>query len=276
MPIVWRVPANERHDLAQLEQVQVFPPLAEDSVPLGQVISGVELVWENPRIWRRERQRTITVQADPQGMQAYELQALVQPRIEAIPLPPGYSFEWGGEYEGSVDGQTSVNANVPIGIVITIIILVALFNGTRQPLIIFLTVPLCIVGVTAGLLLTNQPFGFMALLGVLSLQGMLIKNGIVLVDQIQSGIRDGLDRFDAVVQGAVGRLVSISVGAMTTALGLAPLLFDTFFQAMAVAIMSGLLFGTILTLIVLPILYTIAFRIRPPRPGGASSEPSVS
>ena len=159
---------------------------------------------------------------------------------------------------------------VPISMIITLIVLVALFNGLRQPVIIYMTVPLCIVGVTAGLLLTDQPFGFMALLGVLSLQGMLIKNGIVLVDQIETGIRDGLEPFEAVVQGSVGRLVSIVIGATTTALGLIPLLFDTFFKAMAVSIMSGLMFGTILTLIVLPILYTLAFRIKPPRQKASS------
>ena len=274
LPIVWRVPASERHDIGQLEQVLVYPSrgggLGDAGVPLGQVISGIEHVWEQPLIWRRDRQRTITVQADPQGMEAYELQSRVQAAIEAIPLPPGYGFEWGGEYEGSVDGQTNVNAMVPISMIITLIVLVALFNGLRQPVIIYMTVPLCIVGVTAGLLLTDQPFGFMALLGVLSLQGMLIKNGIVLVDQIETGIRDGLEPFEAVVQGSVGRLVSIVIGATTTALGLIPLLFDTFFKAMAVSIMSGLMFGTILTLIVLPILYTLAFRIKPPRQKASS------
>ena len=267
LPIVWRVPEEERHDVGRLEQVEVFSGFAENGVPLAQVISGIDHVWEQPVIWRRDRQRTITVQAEPQGMEAYELQATVQAAVEAIPLPPGYSFEWGGEYEGSVDGQTNVNANVPVGMIITVIVLVALFNGLRQPLIIFLTVPLCIVGVTAGLLLTDQPFGFMALLGVLSLQGMLIKNGIVLVDQIESGIREGLEPYEAVVQGSVGRLISITVGAMTTALGLIPLLFDTLFRAMAVSIMGGLLFGTVLTLIVLPVLYTLAFRIATRRRG---------
>ena len=266
LPIVWRVPEGERHDAGRLEEVQVFASFMEDSVPLAQVVSGIDHVWEQPLIWRRDRQRTITVQADPQGMEAYQLQARVQDAIEAIPLPPGYSFEWGGEFEASVDGQTNVNAQVPVSMIITVIILVALFNGLRQPIIIFMTVPLCIVGITAGLLLTDEPFGFMALLGALSLQGMLIKNGIVLVDQIESGIRQGLDPFDAVVQGSVGRLISITVGALTTALGLIPLLFDTMFRAMAVSIMGGLLFGTVLTLIVLPILYTLAFRIRPPRP----------
>ena len=273
LPIIWRVPESERHDVGRLEQILVFSDFADESVPLGQVVSGIDYVWEQPLIWRRDRQRTITVQADPQGLEAYELQARVQAAIEAIPLPPGYGFEWGGEHEGSVDGQTNVNAMVPIGVIITVIILVALFNGVRQPIIIFLTVPLCIVGVTAGLLLTDQPFGFMALLGLLSLQGMLIKNGIVLVDQVEAGVRQGMAPFDAVVQGSVGRLISITVGALTTALGLIPLLFDTLFRAMAVSIMGGLLFGTVLTLIVLPILYTLVFRIKPPL--GAPAQSSV-
>ena len=263
LPIVWRVPEAERHDVAALPDISVRSMAATSGVPMAQVVSDMALGWEWPLIWRRDRQRTVTVQADPQGMEAYELQARVQDAIEAISLPPGYRFEWGGEYEASVDGQANVNAKVPIGMILTLIVLVALFNGLRQPLIIFLTVPLCIVGVTVGLLLTGAPFGFMALLGVLSLQGMLIKNGIVLVDQVEANMRAGLDRFEAVIEGAVSRLVSITVGALTTALGLIPLLFDTFFKAMAVAIMGGLLFGTVLTLIVLPIFYTIAFRIGP-------------
>ena len=263
LPIVWRVPDSERGDVLQLDQLPVYSAFAPAGVPLGQVVSGFAYVAEQPLIWRRDRQRTMTVQADPQGVEAYELQAQVQAAIEAIELPDGYRFEWGGEYEGSVDGQTNVNAMVPIGMILTVIILVALFNGLRQPLIIFATVPLCIVGVTAGLLVTAQPFGFMALLGVLSLQGMLIKNGIVLVDQIEAGIKDGLDRHGAVIQGAVGRLVSIVVGALTTALGLIPLLFDPFFGPMAISIMGGLMFGTVLTLIVLPVLYTVVFRVKP-------------
>ena len=279
LPIVWRLPAEERHDAARLDQVQVYSRYTEGGVPLGQVVTAIETVWEQPLIWRRDRQRTVTVQADPQGMEAYELQARVQAAIEAIPLPEGYAFEWGGEYEASVDGQANVNAKVPIGMIITLIILVALFNGLRQPIIIFLTVPLCIVGVTPGLLLTGEPFGFMALLGVLSLQGMLIKNGIVLVDQVEHGLRDGVGEtpLDAVIMGSVGRLVSITVGALTTAFGLIPLLFDTFFRAMAVSIMGGLVFGTVLTLIVLPILYTFAFRIRtrPVRAAMADSPPSA-
>lgn len=273
LPIVWRVPAAERGDVLQFDQLPVFSAFAPEGVPLGQVVRGFEYVTEQPLIWRRDRERTITVQADPQGIEAYELQARVQAAIEAIELPLGYTFEWGGEYEGSVDGSVNVNAMVPVGMIITVVILVALFDGIRQPLIIFATVPLCIVGVTAGLLLTSQPFGFMALLGVLSLQGMLIKNGIVLVDQIEVGRRQGLARDDAVIQGAVGRLVPITVGALTTALGLIPLLADTFFSAMAVAIMSGLLFGTVLTLVVLPVLYTLVFR-RDGRPSARrSTEP---
>jgi multidrug efflux pump subunit AcrB len=136
----------------------------------------------------------------------------------------------------------------------------------RQPLIIWLTVPLSIIGVTIGLLLFKQPFGFMALLGLLSLSGMLIKNAIVLIDQIDTEIKSGKDRYQSVVDSGVSRLNPVMMAAATTILGMIPLLQDAFFVSMAVTIMFGLLVATVLTLVVVPVLYTIFFKI--PNPSG--------
>ncbi|HKQ33160.1 MAG TPA: efflux RND transporter permease subunit, partial [Thermodesulfobacteriota bacterium] len=154
--------------------------------------------------------------------------------------------------------------SIPVFFGMMVLIVVFLFNAVRQPLIIWLTVPLSIIGVTAGLLLFKQPFGFMALLGLLSLSGMLIKNAIVLIDQIDLEIRSGKDRYQSVVDSGVSRLNPVMMAAATTILGMIPLLQDAFFVSMAVTIMFGLLVATVLTLVVVPVLYTIFFKIPNP------------
>ena len=143
-----------------------------------------------------------------------------------------------------------------------VLIIVLLFNSIKKMLVIWLTVPLAIIGVTVGLLMLNQPFGFMALLGLLSLAGMLIKNAVVLIDEIDNQLAGGKPAFQAVVDSGVSRLIPVSMAASTTILGMLPLLQDAFFIAMAVTIMFGLGFATLLTLIVVPVLYTIFFRIK--------------
>ena len=142
-----------------------------------------------------------------------------------------------------------------------VLVVILLFNAVRQPLIIWLTVPLSVIGVTIGLLVFKQPFGFMALLGLLSLSGMLIKNAIVLINQIDLEISEGKERFLAVVDSGVSRLRPVAMAALTTILGMIPLVQDAFFVSMAVTIMCGLAFATLLTLIFVPVLYTIFFGI---------------
>jgi multidrug efflux pump subunit AcrB len=182
---------------------------------------------------------------------------------DIIPLKdkPGYFIAWSGEAEDSSDATTQLMASIRIYFGLMILAVIFLFNAFRQPLIIWLTVPLSIIGVTAGLLLFNQPFGFMALLGLMSLSGMLIKNAIVLVDQIDTEIKEGRDRLLAVIDSGVSRMRPVSMAALTTIMGMIPLLQDDFFVAMAVTIMFGLGFATLLTLIVVPVLYTVFFNI---------------
>ena len=143
-----------------------------------------------------------------------------------------------------------------------ILLVIFLFNSIKKTLIIWLTVPLAIIGVTAGLLMFSQPFGFMALLGLMSLSGMLIKNAIVLIDQIDLEMASGKQPFQAVLDSGVSRLIPVSMAALTTILGMLPLLQDAFFIAMAVTIMFGLGFATVLTLIVVPVLYAIFFKVK--------------
>ncbi|MEM7437171.1 MAG: efflux RND transporter permease subunit, partial [Myxococcota bacterium] len=186
--------------------------------------------------------------------------ARLKPQVEAIDYPPGYHVEWGGEYESTNDAQAALFEPIPIFVGIMVLIVISLFNAIRQPLVIWLTVPLAIIGVTVGLLLTDQPFGFMALLGFLSLSGMLIKNAIVLVDQIDLEIREGKPTYTAILDSGVSRLRPVAMAAATTILGMIPLFSDAFYIAMAVTIVGGLAVATVLTMIVVPVFYAILFK----------------
>jgi multidrug efflux pump subunit AcrB len=186
------------------------------------------------------------------------------PKIEAIELPNGYSLEWGGEYEGARDAQDSLGAGLPLGFLIMIIISILLFGSVREPLIIWTIVPMAVCGVVAGLLIADLPFGFMSLLGFLSLFGMLIKNAIVLLEEIDIQIDLGGDKFEAIVTACLSRLRPVALAAITTILGMLPLLTDAFFADMAVTIMGGLAFATVLTMIAVPVLYCLFYKIKHP------------
>lgn len=262
LPIVTRPPADERLNVSSINNMQIWSPILQGTVPIEQIVNGFNTVWEDQLVRRQNRKRTITASCDPSTMNANDLFNVLRPQIEAITLPTGYELEWGGEYEDATDAQAALGKQLPKGFFAMIIVVILLFNALKQPIIIWLTVPLAIIGVTAGLLGTGQPFGFMALLGLLSLVGMLIKNAIVLINQIDLEIREGKDRFNAVVDSAVARARPVSLAAATTVLGVIPLLPDIFFSSMAVTIMAGLTFATVLTLIFVPVLYVIFFRIR--------------
>ncbi len=262
LPIMLRPPLAERQGVSTLEDVQVWSTAAGKALPIGQVTEGAKVVWEDPVIRRLDRRRTITVSCQQRSGTAMSLFEELRPKIEAIPLPPGYHLEWGGEYENSSDANAKLMANVPIAFALMFFITVMLFNNLRYPLLIFLGLPLALIGVVAGLLMAGQPFGFMALLGFLSLSGMLIKNEIVLLDQINLELIAGKTPHQAVLDAAVSRVRPVCMAAFTTVLGMIPLLWDAFFAAMAVTIMAGLTFATALTLVVLPVLYCALYRIR--------------
>lgn len=234
------------------------------SIPLGQVADVSGLSWEDSIVRRYDRRRAITVQSDTVAGITYDaLLARVRPKIEAISLPQGYTLDWAGEYELAVKGDKGVQKYMPLALMMMFFILVALFNGFRQPVIIMLVVPLALVGMVTGLLLTGQAFGFMAMLGAYSLIGMLIKNAVVLIEQIEFSIKEGVDRHQAVIDASVSRLRPVTMASATTILGMLPLLTDPLFASMAVTIMFGLAFASVLTLIVVPMLYTLFFRVKP-------------
>lgn len=260
LPIILRAGADQQQEIASLYNLQIWSPVAGTMIPLRQVVSGFETLFEDEIIMRRDRKPTITVYADPVSGPASLLFAAIRPQVEAIELPLGYQLEWGGEYEDSGNAQAGLAASIPTFIMIMVLITVMLFNSLRIPLIIWLAVPLALIGVTGGLLATNQPFGFMALLGFLSLIGMLIKNAIVLIDEIILQRGEGKPLIPAIVDSGVSRLMPVSMAALTTALGMIPLLFDAFFSAMAVTIIAGLIFATLLTMVVVPVLYAAFYK----------------
>lgn len=259
LPIILRAPDAERSDVASMQNLQIWSQTAKRMIPLRQVVSGFETVFEDEIIMRKDRRRTIIVFSDPVTGSASTLFERLRPQIEAIELPPDYTLEWGGEYEDSANAQGPLLASLPMFIVIMVLVTISLFNSLRQPLIIWLTVPLAIIGVTVGLLTTQQPFGFMALLGFLSLMGMLIKNAIVLIDQINLELAEGKALLPAIVDSGASRLRPVAMAALTTAMGMIPLLFDAFFVSMAVTIIAGLMFATMLTMIVVPVLYAVFY-----------------
>jgi multidrug efflux pump subunit AcrB len=266
IPVLFRQPVPTRLDVANLNQIPIWSPVAQRYIPLANVVTGLETIWSDEVVERRNRKRTLTVVTDPTNDSAPTLWGRLAPQVEALPFPPGYHVEWGGEYESTTDAQTALFAPIPMFVSIMIVIVIGLFNAIRQPLVIWLTVPLALIGVTAGLLLTDQPFGFMALLGFLSLSGMLIKNAIVLVDEIDLQRKQGSPTYT--------RLRPVAMAAATTILGMIPLFADAFFIAMAVTIVFGLLVATVLTMIVVPTLYAIFFKAK--EAGGAPATPAAS
>jgi len=259
LPIILRATDALRSNIASMQNLQIWSPAAQGMIPLRQVVSGFETRSEDEIIVRRDRKPTITVFADPKSGPASVLFRRLRPQIEAIELPQDYALDWGGEYEDTADAQGPLLASLPLFILLMVLITIALFNSIKEPVIIWLCVPLALIGVTAGLLLTAQPFGFMALLGFLSLMGMLIKNAVVLIDEIRLQRSEVEDLLTAIVISGTSRLRPVAMAASTTALGMLPLLLDAFFVAMAVTIIFGLMFATLLTMIVVPVLYAIFY-----------------
>ncbi len=262
LPVVVRPPASERQDANHLNNVLVWSQSQQHYIPLSNVVSGFNLEWEDPLILRRDRSRVLTVMTDPSPLSSDtsgDILSRVRPQIDQLPLPHGYSIEWGGDAENSSEAQQGVFTTLPLGYLVMFVITVLMFSSVKNAVAIWLTVPLALIGVTPGFLLTGIPFGFMALIGLLSLSGMLIRNGIVLVEEIEQQKQDKTQH-DAILYAATSRLRPILLTAFTTVLGLAPLLRDVFFQSMAVVIMFGLGFATILTLLVLPVIYACFHR----------------
>ncbi len=262
--VVMRPVEDARNDIGQLRDIQVFSAAIGGYIPISQVVDRFDIVFEAGNLRRIDRALAITAQSDnAPGVLSGDLFEAVKDPIEAIALPPGYSMEWKGEFGSSQEANAGLASTMPIGFGAMFIVVLFLFNAWRQTIIIWLAVPLALIGVIYGLAGTQTPLEFMAILGILSLTGMLIKNAIVLIDETDTQIADGKARMAAVIDAAVSRVRPVSLGVLTTVLGVVPLLWDPFFKSLAVVIICGLSFATILTLIVVPALYAIFFRVRP-------------
>ncbi|MCX2832066.1 efflux RND transporter permease subunit [Microbulbifer thermotolerans] len=263
IPIVARLSQEERNQAGALQDRLVWSPNERNYIPAGQLVDQFETTAEEGLIQRRNRVPTITISGNaPDGVTAMAAFARIRAEIEELALPQGYKMEFGGEYERSSDAQESLGKGLPLGFLVMILTSVLLFGTVKEPVIIWLVVPMSLVGVVVGLLVSGLPFGFMSLLGVLSLSGMLIKNAVVLVDEIEVQTHAGLPRLTAIQQASVSRLRPVFLAAATTILGMSPLLFDAFFADMAVTIMGGLGFATVLTLIAVPVLYAMFHKVR--------------
>ncbi len=260
--IISRAPARERLDEASLNGVQILSQSTGRSVPILEVVEGFETKWQNAKLRRVDRVWTINAQTDPMpGELASTLFERLRPQIENIDLPEGYQLAWGGEFGDSAEANESLASTLPMGFLAMVLVVIVLFNALKQPLIIWLTVPLALIGVVIGLLVTDTAMEFMAILGLLSLSGLLIKNAIVLVDQMDLEIRDGKPRYDAVLDSAASRVRPVMMGSLTTVLGVIPLFLDAFFKSMAVVLVFGLTFATLLTLVIIPVFYAKFFGI---------------
>ena len=258
LPIIVRSPPGH---VALADQL-IWSDVANAALPFDQVTDGLIFEAQDTLMMRRDRVFTITVNAEIAPEQtAAQVHSDIQVSIETMTLPVGYKMEWGGEAESSADAQEALGASLPITVVIMALISVLLFNAVRQPVIVWLLVPMSLIGVSFALYGTGLPFTFTALLGLLSLTGMLIKNGIVLVEEIDiTRLRSSDVRLShAIIEASVSRCRPVLLAAITTILGMTPLIWDAFFRSMAVAIMGGLAFASILTLVAAPILYFVFF-----------------
>lgn len=261
--ILLRGTEQERHELGSLASLSV-PTNNGGNVALSQVAT-LEYGFEEGIIWHRNRLPNVTVRADIYGKeQPATLVKQILPTLEDVraQLPDGYLLEVGGTVEDSARGQNSVNAGVPLFIVVVLTLLMIQLRSFSRTFMVFLTAPLGLIGVTLFLLLFNQPFGFVAMLGTIALSGMIMRNSVILVDQIEQDIAAGLDRWQAIIEATVRRFRPIVLTALAAVLAMIPLSRSVFFGPMAVAIMGGLIVATALTLLFLPALYAAWFRVK--------------
>jgi len=277
-----RGPADERARLSLLESLAVPTPSGQ-SVPLKQ-IATVDYGFEEGIIWRRNRLPTVTVRGDIYGgITPATVTAQIDPQLDAVraQLPAGYLLQTGGAVEESAKGQASVNAGMPLFLLVVLTVLMIQLRSFSRVLLVVLTAPLGLIGVTLFLLVFNVPFGFVAMLGTIALFGMIMRNSVILIDQIEQDIAAGHERWSAIVDATVRRFRPIVLTALAAILAMIPLTRSAFFGPMAVAIMGGLFVATALTLLFLPALYAAWFRVRKPEVEirdsgfGTSEQPSA-
>jgi multidrug efflux pump subunit AcrB len=263
--IVIRQPVEERSTITALNDVSI-PTASGRAVPLSQ-LARAQFVWEPGVVWREGREWAVTVQSDVvDGIQGPTVSSQIDPQLAKLreALPPGYRIELAGAAADSGKAQDSIAANVPLVIFIIFTLLMLQLHSFSRSLLVFLTGPLGVAGAAMALLILQRPFGFVAQLGVIALFGMIIRNSVILIDQIEQDIAAGSSPWDAVVESAVRRFRPIILTAAAAVLAMIPLSRSVFWGPMAVAIMGGLIIATGLTLLFLPALYAAWFKVRRP------------
>ena len=232
--------------------------------PVKEIADSISFEWKDPVVYRYNGQRAIVVQCNnAYGYTAEDTRLALEKQIsEQIDFPEGYTMKWLGEYKASTDSNKYLFRSLPIAVIFMFAVLVYLFRDFRKPLIIFLCLPLAYIGVVLGILVSGKPFSFVAVVGALGLIGMMIKNGVVLVDEITTQIKSGVESKEALLSASSSRLRPVMMASGTTILGMIPLVSDAMFGPMAVAIMGGLLVGTIITLMIIPVFYALFFKIK--------------
>jgi multidrug efflux pump subunit AcrB len=267
IPIVLRSNENTKDELDRLESLSVYSQTSGKNIPLSQVAS-IKSVFEESKIIRRDRQKTVTVGAYIQdGFNALSVFDQIEPFMNEFQksFSLGYYYEFGGEYEVSGKANKSIAVNIPIAFMVILLLMVTQFNSIRKPIIILMTIPLGMIGVSIGLYATGSYFGFMTLLGIISLSGIVINNAIVLLERIKTEeLENGFSQYDAIIEACISRFRPILLTTVTTMLGLVPLWLSggVMWEPMAISIIFGLMFATILTLGFVPVLYSLFFGIK--------------
>ena len=266
IPILLRNDEGFRNHLDKLDSLNVYSYDTGVSVPLSQV-ARTRLEWQPSDIRRRDQSRTMTIKADvADGFYALSILGKVRPEVQKLmgggKWPLGYTVEYGGEFEESAEAQAAINANMPLAMGLLVLVLIFQFNSVRRPLIILLTLPPMFIGISTGMLATNSPFGFMPMLGMISLLGIIVNNAIMLIDRIEIQRGRGMGLADAIVLSSMERARPIIMTATTTIIGMVPLSLQggEMWRPMANLIMSGLTVATVLTLVLCPVLYSFFFR----------------
>ena len=266
IPIILRSNENTKDDINRLETINVYSQSSGKNISLSQVAS-VQVVYEESKIIRRDRLKTVTVGSDiKEDANALEIFASTKPWLDEYSkdFELGYYYEFGGEFEVSGKANDSIVVNLPIAFMAILLMMVAQFNSVRKPLIILTAIPLGIIGVSFGLFITNSYFGFMTLLGIISLSGIVINNAIVLLERIKTEEQNGFNSYDAIIEASLSRLRPIVLTTLTTVLGLVPLWYSggVMWEPMAISIIFGLMISTMFTLGFVPVLYALFFKVK--------------
>ncbi|MGB6328793.1 MAG: efflux RND transporter permease subunit [Halarcobacter sp.] len=266
IPIIFRSNEKTKDDINRLETINVYSQSSGKNIPLSQVAS-VKVVYEESKIIRRDRLKTIIIGSDiKEGANALEIFESIKPWIDEYSksFDLGYFYEFGGEFEVSGKANESIVVNLPIAFMAILLMMVIQFNSVRKPMIIFTAIPLGIVGVSLGLFITDSYFGFMTLLGIISLSGIVINNAIVLIERIKTEEEKGSSAYDAIIEASLSRFRPIILTTLTTVLGLVPLWYSggVMWEPMAISIIFGLIFSTMFTLGFVPVLYALFFKVK--------------